>query len=753
MPTNISNETFNFKFEFFDVNNNYVPVAVTASKTFTGGNDNLTTLATTITGIGDEILSFSGSYFEDIWSGSTSLSGSLTSSVSKSVSELSQSVSSSIQTSYSSSIYTLQTLADGNYSGSFISGSLIYAPEIGGQTGFISGKFTVGKPPNSIVLDATTSTRRIYIGTGTYNNTNTPIYLDSDGKFSLKDKLTFDGTNLSVNGTINVTGGNAATSASVFTSTNNAYNNATSQLQLLADGGYSGSFIGSTTIYSPNIGGINGYISNIFKVGNGGAITLDGDAKKIYIGSGSYNNSNTAFYVDNDGKFSLKDKLYWSGTTLNVSGNINASAIAGSTITGGSIVGTTFSNGGAFSVDAAGALQASNADITGKITATSGKFGGDTTYWTISDTQIQTIGSVGNVSLNAQRGAVEILNSSNALVVDINGGTSFSSREDDTLSPSATSNNTDTYTKSISNIANGGTGASTYDSNTYYSTNGNITFSGSGKVGKSVTVSIQATSTAGTSYSAGTNIFTHRIDMTYGYEIRKGSVGGTLVATLSDNTNVSSNNSTGGTINLPSYSKTFTTTIVLENVTYYIVPFIKNINLVAYTNTGTLTTLTATVYSPKITNVTTAIPVGKTEIIAGGMQVVRDSANYVLIERTGTGAILQVGGSITSTGDLVANTSSDKRLKDNIIPIQNPMDKILKISGNTFNWKDGYEEIHPHSGNDIGVIAQEIENILPEIVINRDNGYKGVHYEKLVALLIEGIKDLQSQIDELKLNK
>jgi hypothetical protein len=196
MPTNISNETFNFKFEFFDVNNNFIPVAVTGSQTFVGGNDNLTVIATSVTNLSS---SLSGS----LTALSQSVSGTISftsQSVSGTIAQVSSSLNAGITTSYSSSIYTLQTLADGNYSGSFISGSVIYAPVIGGQNGYISGKFTVGAPPNSIVLDATTSTRRIYIGTGTYNNSNTSIYLDSDGKFSLKDKLTFDGSNLSING-------------------------------------------------------------------------------------------------------------------------------------------------------------------------------------------------------------------------------------------------------------------------------------------------------------------------------------------------------------------------------------------------------------------------------------------------------------------------------------------------------------------------------------------------------------------------
>ena len=52
-------------------------------------------------------------------------------------------------------------------------------------------------------------------------------------------------------------------------------------------------------------------------------------------------------------------------------------------------------------------------------------------------------------------------------------------------------------------------------------------------------------------------------------------------------------------------------------------------------------------------------------------------------------------------------------------------------------------------GNDVGVIAQEVEEVLPQLVQDRDNGYKAVKYDKLVALLIEGIKEQQQHIDNL----
>lgn len=102
---------------------------------------------------------------------------------------------------------------------------------------------------------------------------------------------------------------------------------------------------------------------------------------------------------------------------------------------------------------------------------------------------------------------------------------------------------------------------------------------------------------------------------------------------------------------------------------------------------------------------------------------------------------------ITSTNDIIAYASSDKRLKENITPISDPIEKVKAIGGYEFDWNDKQPL---HKGHDVGVIAQEIEAILPELVQTRDNGYKAVSYEKIVALLIEAVKEQQSQIDELK---
>jgi hypothetical protein len=70
-----------------------------------------------------------------------------------------------------------------------------------------------------------------------------------------------------------------------------------------------------------------------------------------------------------------------------------------------------------------------------------------------------------------------------------------------------------------------------------------------------------------------------------------------------------------------------------------------------------------------------------------------------------------------------------------------------KIGGYTFDWN---EKQDAYKGHDVGVIAQEIEEVLPELVTTRDTGYKAVKYEKIVPLLIESIKENTKKIKELE---
>lgn len=91
---------------------------------------------------------------------------------------------------------------------------------------------------------------------------------------------------------------------------------------------------------------------------------------------------------------------------------------------------------------------------------------------------------------------------------------------------------------------------------------------------------------------------------------------------------------------------------------------------------------------------------------------------------------------------------SDIRLKLDLAPITDSLDKVMLISGNTFKWDETKQTTR--KGNDVGVIAQEIEKVLPEIVHEDVRGYKNVQYEKIIPLLIESIKELKKEIDLLK---
>ena len=118
-----------------------------------------------------------------------------------------------------------------------------------------------------------------------------------------------------------------------------------------------------------------------------------------------------------------------------------------------------------------------------------------------------------------------------------------------------------------------------------------------------------------------------------------------------------------------------------------------------------------------------------------------------------TGALVVDGGvgivkTLNVGEDVVAYASSDERYKDNVTPIENPNEKLKQIGGYTFDWNDNHEVFKGQ--HDVGVIAQEIEKVLPEIVETRESGYKAVKYEKIVALLIESNKELLKRIEDLE---
>ena len=76
------------------------------------------------------------------------------------------------------------------------------------------------------------------------------------------------------------------------------------------------------------------------------------------------------------------------------------------------------------------------------------------------------------------------------------------------------------------------------------------------------------------------------------------------------------------------------------------------------------------------------------------------------------------------------------------MPLTHALDAILQLQGKTYHWK---EDTAFTNKQDIGLVAQEVEKVFPELVAENEQGYKGIAYSKLTAVLIEAIKEQQQQ--------
>jgi hypothetical protein len=130
-----------------------------------------------------------------------------------------------------------------------------------------------------------------------------------------------------------------------------------------------------------------------------------------------------------------------------------------------------------------------------------------------------------------------------------------------------------------------------------------------------------------------------------------------------------------------------------------------------------------------------------------------NATRYILFEDLTTGNLTSVNVSSTkltynpSTGTLTTttvSTTSDITRKTNVQDIENPLDIISKLHGVRFDWR------HTNTPS-LGVIAQDVEEILPELVLTSDD-LKSVNYNGIIAILIEAVKDQQAQIEDLKAN-
>ena len=132
------------------------------------------------------------------------------------------------------------------------------------------------------------------------------------------------------------------------------------------------------------------------------------------------------------------------------------------------------------------------------------------------------------------------------------------------------------------------------------------------------------------------------------------------------------------------------------------------------------------------------------------------TGNDVQFDSFGVGtAASGTTGEIRATNDVTAFYSSDVALKENIVNIPNPLEAVRKLNGVLFDWKKSYidqrggEDGYFVRKRDVGVIAQEVEKVLPEAVGQRPDGIKAVKYDRLTCLLIEAVKQLQDKVESL----
>lgn len=233
------------------------------------------------------------------------------------------------------------------------------------------------------------------------------------------------------------------------------------------------------------------------------------------------------------------------------------------------------------------------------------------------------------------------------------------------------------------------------------------------------------------------------------------------------NNNISSNVSTIN--NNISANATTVTTNLNNNISANVTSINNNIsaNVATLNNNITANVTAASGVSAGTYGGTTAIPVYTVDArgrltysanvsITAGATLQDDTSTaatfYPVYANTTTGTYLNAFTSSSkytynpSTGTLSAtifNSLSDASLKLNVQPVVNAIDVLKQIQGVSFNWKD-------NGNKSYGVIAQNIENVLPDIVTTTDDGIKTVNYQALTAFLIEAVKELSNEVEQLK---
>jgi hypothetical protein len=588
---------------------------------------------------------------------------------------------------------------------------------------------TNGSGNANITIAGGTTSPYISIGQATKGYDQIGAFLGSNGttgRLSLKsstNSLLWDGTNLTVNGAGTFTG--ALSGGTISIGSGNSIFKADSNGIYLGNATFASAPFRVTPggVLTASSGTIGGWTLGSTTL-TGGAAILD-SAGAISIGSG-----NSIFKADGNGIY-LGNATFGSapfrvtpGGVLTASGVNISGAI---TATSGTFTGTVFASAGTFT----GTVTANDGTFNGTINAALGNIGG----WSIGATTLTSANDA--VTLDSAGKKITIKNTAGAPSVIMSQAASFSSFGG-------------SYTNSGNHGSANATGGSTPNTQTRLIASNAITAAGA-PAGSSILFTVREKTSNGTTALQVSNAVDTLI-LTYKWFLRNTTTGQDIQI-LRD----SAGSYVSGTtiVYIGGFNSSSSITIAGSG---------HNWDLYQSTQweyRGTGSTTASTILYPA--GEWTAEQVTSfTEIIDGGIQTGNSPLRYVKLQRSAATTMIEVGGAITATDNITAY-ASDRRLKENIVPIDNALKRVEQLNGVHYSWKDNVKDLgfQPSNLNDTGLFAQEVQAVLPNAVklapfdnndgvsISGEN-YLTVQYEKVVPLLVEAIKELSAEIKELK---
>ncbi len=538
------------------------------------------------------------------------------------------------------------------------------------------------------------------------------------------------------------------------------------------DGNVSGSY-GVTVDANGSIAGLqlltDGSASSIkfaadqFKFTNGaGTLTpfsIDAVNSKINLtGDVVFTSSSIpAFDQDVQDYIDTVGEIFTSTTTIS-GGQITTGVIKNSTFSGNSNWNTFSTSGTGINLDL-GAINAEKFFIApdGTSSFTGSHAGGTLGGWEISPSRIYKESAQGAIGLNSSRSALEIYDTNDAIVVDVNNNSSLSNITGTTIAGtnSITGTTINTFTNTNVPITSQNSSILESQSTDPAFSSGQIDFAASSVNGETVRVTASLTSktliSTTVSYSGQWDV---RFRGTLQMNVYNASTNAIVASTQRsyDETKLYTSGNTPSLTITDTFSASFTSNTNNYYVKFYVTNADATFNgqVVQASANFSGSFLTPSVSS---SNVTLVADANKTEIAPGGFQVVKSASQYFRADRNGSSWITSSGswlhhGTITQTSDI--------NQKYNIKPIDFDLNLLDTINGYTYsqllnpiNKLDNLKSEDIHTIETAGLMAQEVEKILPSAVTTTENGTKALDYSATVGLLLSIVKKLNNKIDTL----